>query len=54
MTNFQCKPPQDPLTIPAWQEAKEKRKKQLEEIRNHRRVMYELMQKMRLQPSGQQ
>jgi len=45
MTNYQFKPPQDPLTIPAWQQAKEKRKWQLEEVRR-RRLIYQLMRKM--------
>ena len=46
MTNYQFKPSQDPLTIPAWQSAKEKRKRQLEEVRRSRRLIYQLMRKM--------
>jgi len=37
MTNYNLKP-QDPTT-PAWQEAKEKRKKQLTAVRNRRRLI---------------
>ncbi len=46
MTAYNLKPMQDTLPTSAWQEAKEKRRKQLAEVRNRRRLMYDLMRKM--------
>jgi len=46
MTNYSLKPPADSLPRSSWQEAKEKRKKQLAEVRNRRRLAYQLMRKM--------
>jgi len=46
MTAYNLKSPQNPLTVPAWQQEKERRRKQLEEVRRRRRLIYELLRKM--------
>jgi hypothetical protein len=50
MTNYHLKPPTtNSLDRSSWQEAKDKRKKQLEEVRQRRRLLYQrFSQKMRL------
>ena len=40
MTNYQLKPPQNPLPYSSWQEAKEKRRKVLDTVRRRRAEVY--------------
>ena len=44
MTNYHLKPPTDPLPTLAWQEAKARRRRVLEEVRRRRRILYRKLQ----------
>ncbi len=49
MTNYHLKPPENSLPYSTWREAKEKRKKLLESVRQRRAERYQrILQKMRI------
>jgi hypothetical protein len=46
MTNYHLNPTATSLSAQTWLEKKEKRRQQLAEVRERRRLIYELMRKM--------